>query len=155
MNTIQRCSQGQCQTLQICLPLLQNGSIHAVPALVAHTLPPLENSGQCYIFLSPFLIGNVQGITLPGSHITPCGTDLRWNVGAAGFSPQDAVTMALKQQSQVRGGGACVCTAAADHGDLPLYLLSLYWLMMNYMCEYEFYQLNYSLSKPHVHWDSL
>uniref|UniRef100_A0A7S3VIW0 Alpha/beta hydrolase fold-3 domain-containing protein n=1 Tax=Dunaliella tertiolecta TaxID=3047 RepID=A0A7S3VIW0_DUNTE len=44
---------------------------------------------------------NVQGLTLPGSHITPCGTDLKWQIGAAGFSPQDALIMAVKQQSQV------------------------------------------------------
>eukprot|EP00983_Pelagomonas_calceolata_P040169 1137487-Pelagomonas_calceolata.AAC.6 len=63
---------------------------------------------------------NVQGLTLPGSHITPCGTDLKWQIGAAGFSPQDALIMAVKQQSQV-----CSCMCACHLEQLVECLIRL------------------------------
>lgn len=42
--------------------------------------------------------GTVSTI-LPGTHITPCGGDLKWNVGKE-FSPADALIMRLKSSSQ-------------------------------------------------------
>ena len=74
----------------------------------------------------------MQGVTLPGSHITPCGTDLRWAVGSAGFSPQDAIVMALKQQSQVGGvvqRYSCACAQCAEVATRMGFLLHKMWVV--------------------------
>ena len=35
-------------------------------------------------------------VTLPGTHVTPCGSDMRWDAGKA-FSPADALAAAARQ----------------------------------------------------------
>ena len=35
-------------------------------------------------------------VTLPGTHVTPCGNDMRWDAGKA-FSPADALAAAARQ----------------------------------------------------------
>ena len=35
-------------------------------------------------------------MTLPGTHVTPCGSDMRWDAGKA-FSPADALAAAARQ----------------------------------------------------------
>ncbi|KAK9806903.1 hypothetical protein WJX72_006952 [[Myrmecia] bisecta] len=45
---------------------------------------------------------NAQGtveMVLPGTHVTPCGGDVKWEVGK-GFSPFDAVALSVKQATQ-------------------------------------------------------
>ncbi len=41
------------------------------------------------------LAGTTQ-VTLPGTHVTPCGSDMRWDAGKA-FSPADALAAAARQ----------------------------------------------------------
>ena len=43
----------------------------------------------------PLLAGTMQ-VTLPGTHVTPCGSDMRWDAGKA-FSPADALAAAAQQ----------------------------------------------------------
>ena len=35
-------------------------------------------------------------MTLPGTHVTPCGSDMRWDTGKS-FSPADALAAAARQ----------------------------------------------------------
>jgi len=44
--------------------------------------------------------GSVTSVTLPGSHVTPCGGDLRWQTDSTYFTPLDAVVMLSKVQGQ-------------------------------------------------------
>lgn len=41
----------------------------------------------------------VQELVLPGSHVTPCGSDVAWEAGPV-FTPLDALAQGLKQGSQ-------------------------------------------------------